>query len=163
MRVNSEHHETATACVADFFSKLTQGQIDPGALTAALFNKAIIEMMRMDGADAVHKALRVYADQFDDRKPNDGTNDNGSRLAESLPTAGYHPELVVQFLLKFLEGRVPFSRRTCAFCPRKPFWARRPIATARPLTSAVMQVAHTVAFPRKRTCAVQLQMSAMGQ
>ena len=59
MRVNSEHHETATACVADFFSKLTQGQIDPGALTAALFNKAIIEMMRMDGADAVHKALRV--------------------------------------------------------------------------------------------------------
>jgi hypothetical protein len=70
------------------------------ALTTALFNKAIIEMMRMEGADAVHKGLRVYADRFDDRKPNDGTNDSGSRLAESLLTAGYHPELVVQSLIE---------------------------------------------------------------
>jgi hypothetical protein len=84
MQVDKNHNETATACVAEFFSKMTQGQIDPGALTTALFNKAIIEMMRMDGADAVHNALRVYADQFDDRKPNDGTNDNGSRLAEQF-------------------------------------------------------------------------------
>jgi hypothetical protein len=104
MRVNEQHNETATACVAEFFTKMTQGQIDARALTTALFNKAIFEMMRMEGADAVHKGLWVYADRFDDRKPNDGTNDNGSRLAESLLTAGYHPELVVQSLIESAAG-----------------------------------------------------------
>jgi hypothetical protein len=103
MRVDAEHKDRCVGVTADFYKRMTEAGIDKGALSLALFTKAIIEMVNADGAAAVHQALRTYADAFDEHPPTSPpgpeSDERGRRLAKHMLDA-HQPELVVQFFMK---------------------------------------------------------------
>jgi hypothetical protein len=68
MHVNWSHHETAEACVEEFFKCMTENAgIDRGMLVHAMFDMALRQMILADGAAAVYSGLRTYARAFDAR------------------------------------------------------------------------------------------------